>query len=94
MKETESLFYRFTGGHFHPEDIPGIGFSLEQDGRIPHDQGNSVTVQLGLSVVGQERYAGFVDQGQEPVIAEMSAVIQVGCTDRYFGLEGICRKWF
>ncbi len=74
----------FTQSYLEQKLVAGKGLTLINQRRIAHDQPNPGAVQLAPAVFGQPGHTRFMHQRKQSVIAEMSAIVQVGGAHRQF----------
>jgi hypothetical protein len=92
IEDPKTMARRLTGRDLETENITAEGLALVNDRRIGNDDSDTATIQLRETLRGEQRRTRFMNERYEPVIAEVSAEIQVSDTHDDVGLEGIRSK--
>lgn len=68
------LRHRNLDGH----DVSIESFGLEDDGSVGHDNADTGNIELAPAMGAKETNPGIVNEGKDGIVAEMSAVVDIG----------------
>ncbi len=96
VEEIEGALADFVGIHSYCEYISIICFCFVGYHHIGHNEAVAACAELGIAPMGKELHAGFVDDGEEGIVAEVLAIVNICDADRNNGCMQcfIVRKFY
>ena len=77
----------FSNGNIGTQDIAVKRLSTKHDERVSHDEACPGALELCISVSREKTDAGLVHNGQDGIVPEVTAIIDVGDPDRHLNTE-------